>query len=61
MTISILKTIPVGATATESPGIFMKSESAFINICDKGKVEKKQIFYSCDQLLSCLTININHN
>lgn len=61
MLISITKSANIGAAQTETPGLIIKSEAAYIRIFDKRKRGKKAILYSCDQLISCMTTQIFHN
>lgn len=61
MTITIQSTANIGAFTTETPNLIIKSEQAYIRICDKGKFKKVVIGYSYEQNLNTLYNNINHN
>lgn len=61
MLITIQSTANVGAFTTETPNLIIKSEQAYIRICDKGKFKKLVIGYSYEQNLNTLTTNLHHN
>lgn len=60
MIISVVTT-PVEAVPTETPGIILKVESAFIRMCEKQKKKKLNITYSCDVVLSVYEVKHFHN
>lgn len=61
MIIAIQSTAHVGAFTTETPNLIIKSEQAYIRICDKGKFKKLTIGYSYEQNLNTLTNIICHS
>lgn len=61
MLIAITQTANIGAFSTETPNLIIKSEVAYLRICDKGKVKRMTIGYSYEQNLNTLTHGVCHN
>lgn len=61
MLIAITQTANIGAVSTETPNLIIKSEVAYIRICDRGKFKKVVLPYSYEQNLNTLTHGIGHN
>lgn len=61
MIIAIENTAHVAAFTTETPNLVIKSESAYLRICDRGKFKKVVVPYSYEQNLNTLTHIILHN
>lgn len=61
MIIAIENTANVAAFTTETSNLIVKSEVAYLRICDRGKFKKVVVPYSYEQNLNTLTHGVCHN